>query len=299
MRTLTGALGALALALLSCAWGKTIAAAPGSFSIYFTSNGQGEIKPCSCATRLGGLARRVSFIAGRRAAGEPLLVVDSGDVFFQPLSGRRGNSEAARKRARLIAAGMRTMGYAAVCPGEQDLELGPELYRELCTRAGATPVCANLNFGGKPVLEPYCLKKVGALTVAFIGVMGKQPALPAGFTASDPVESVKAAVAHVRKVADAVVVLSHQGYEADLGLAKRVGGIDYILGAHSGEQTETGVPYAGTSWHQVGTKGRYVGHITFTSDTNGKVRRLASETVAMSSRFKDDAAWEHVAALEP
>jgi 5'-nucleotidase len=299
MRLATSECLALTLALLFVCWGNRATAAGENFSIYFTSNGYGEIRPCNCITRLGGLARRVSYIASRRATGEALLVVDSGDFFFQPVSGRSGRSGASLKRARLIAAAMRTMGYACVTPGEQDLQLGLDTYRELCGRAGVTPVCANLNFGGKPACEAFAIKTVGGVRVAIIGVMGKEPALPSGFSVTDPAEAVKAAVARARTEADAVVVLSHQGYQPDLVLAKRVGGIDYILGAHSGEKTDEGVPYAGTSWHQVGTKGRYVGHITFAPLGGGRVKRVASEAVAMSSHYKDDSAWEHVAALEP
>ena len=49
-------------------------------TIVYTNDSRGELDPCLCSERDGGMARRATLIDQIRAEGSPLLIVDSGDI---------------------------------------------------------------------------------------------------------------------------------------------------------------------------------------------------------------------------
>jgi sulfur-oxidizing protein SoxB len=96
--------------------------------------------------------------------------------------------------------------------------------------------------------KPYTIKKMGKARVAIIGqafpyttIANPQRFIP-DLTFGIEADGMQEMVDHVRKKEkpDAVIVLSHNGYDVDKKMAEVVTGIDFIMGGH----THDGVPEA-------------------------------------------------------
>jgi len=107
---------------------------------------------------------------------------------------------------------------------------------------------ADISWGppGDPVFHPYTVKEVGGIKIGIIGQAFPYTAIshPQRFvpnlTFGIQEERLKKLVNELRdqKKVDLVILLSHNGLYVDLKLARRVKGIDVILGGH----THDGVP---------------------------------------------------------
>ena len=96
--------------------------------------------------------------------------------------------------------------------------------------------------------KPYTIKQMGKARVAIIGqafpyttIANPQRFIP-DLTFGIEADGMQSMVDHVRKKEkpDAVIVLSHNGYDVDKKMAQVVSGIDFIMGGH----THDGVPEA-------------------------------------------------------
>ena len=106
-------------------------------------------------------------------------------------------------------------------------------------------------------VQPYSIARVGGLRLGILGLsQGGVDAI-----VGDPVRAARYYVPMLRREADVVILLTHQGYEVDSTLAADVPGIDVVVGAHSegalaGRRVVNGVPI-----RQAGPNGEYVGRI--------------------------------------
>jgi hypothetical protein len=212
----------------------TLVGAPGdrTVTVAFTGDCWGEVEPCGCPkVKLGGLAREAGVLRAWRQLGQPLLLMDSGDLLLRPGAGESEREEAAL-RAALVYDLLYGMGLAAAVPGETDLLLGAGFLRDLAAREGVTLLAANLRdqsgempFAGATVLP------VGGMSVGVIGVLS--PSLcPAGLLAESPVGAVRAQIALLGTL-DLVVVLAHEPPEEDAVLARALP-LDVLVGGHGG-----------------------------------------------------------------
>ncbi len=105
--------------------------------------------------------------------------------------------------------------------------------------------------------KPYTIRKMGKARVAIIGqafpyttIANPQRFIP-DLTFGIEADSMQTLVDHVRKKEkpDAVIVLSHNGYDVDKKMAQVVTGIDFIMGGH----THDGVPEAYPVTNKKGT----------------------------------------------
>jgi len=217
---------------------------------------------------LGGLARRTAFIETLRKE-RPVLVLDSGDLFFNPTQGP-GDLDAARGRADVIARAYARMGAAAVNVGEMDLLGGLEFLTEL-GRHGVPLLSANVYTSeGRPAFKRYVVTTEEGVRIAITGVC--QPhlhyATPTAFRERirlrDPIEAVNEVLAEIRTKADIIILLSDLGIEADRGVARQTSGIDFILGGHQGRYEKWPRQERDTFVVQSYRKGMYVGRLVMT-----------------------------------
>ncbi len=190
---------------------------------------------------LGGVARRATLIDRVRSRHPHVLLLDSGDIFQgTPYFNFFGGEVELRA--------MTAMGYDVATLGNHDFDNGVEGLVEMMPHADFSFVSANYRVEGsalEPRVNPWVIKEPGGvkvgifgLGIAFEGLV--LASLHEGVRYSDPYEAARRSVSELRaRGCDLIVCLSHMGYRyrgdrpSDTLLARRVEGIDLILGGHT------------------------------------------------------------------
>lgn len=247
---------------------------------------------------LGGLARRVALVEAARSKGAQVLVVDSGDLFFDKKEGPQPQN--ARAKAEILAKAYKKMGAVAINVGELDLLGGPEFLTELA-KVGIPLISANLRdaYSGKLLFEPYKVEQVGPMKTAFVGLLGPelgpqvQKAVGGKVIISDPWEAARRAVEELEGRADLLIVLSGMGMARDQRLARELPKIHFILGGHDGRFLSNPHP-EGSAWLlQSYSKGMYLGRLQLSIQEPGKpvldkhrASRLQQELARLDGRIE-------------
>jgi 5'-nucleotidase / UDP-sugar diphosphatase len=186
-------------------------------------------KPLESKELLGGVA----YLAGevdRLRRQKPTLLLAGGDMI-------QGANWANLFQGKSSIELMNAMGFDAMVAGNHEFDYGQQVLKKRLSQADFPILAANVE--GFPALKPYVIKGVSGLKVAIIGIttpdtpQTTHPRNVAGLKFLAPEVALKKYLPEVRKQADLVVVLSHEGLEADKALAEQVPGIDVIVGGHS------------------------------------------------------------------
>lgn len=233
-----------------------------------------------------------------------MLFLDSGDHFFKDISMVGLEAHQLRRKAEILADFAKTFGYDVVAPGESDLATGLGGYKALLKAAGMTPVCANMTLGTKPVFDPTAVRDVGGVKVGFTGVLQTTRPLPQEnnlpLMLGDVEASLRAAVADLQsKNVDVIVALTHIGFDQDREMAKRVPGIDVIIGGHTRESLGLGSVVDKTTIYQSGYQGKYLGEVKLTVSAPGAggkrtLLKQSGEMHEMHPSRPDVAEWAKV-----
>lgn len=185
--------------------------------------------------KVGGVAQRIAFFDRLRASRRNLLILDAGDVFQGTLYFNQYRGLADRYF-------MHRALYRVMALGNHEFNLGPGPLAEFLRGARFKVVSANVRVEGEPrlkgLLSPYAILAVGQERVGVIGLTTpdtreiSNPGPTVNFL--DPYEPAQRAVYELlRKGVNKIVVLSHLGYGEDLKLARRLVGVQVIVGGHS------------------------------------------------------------------
>jgi 2',3'-cyclic-nucleotide 2'-phosphodiesterase (5'-nucleotidase family) len=186
-------------------------------------------KPYGSEEDQGGLAYLAERVEELRAQ-KPTLLVAAGDMI-------QGNNWANLFQGKSSIEAMNLMKFDAVVVGNHEFDFGQAVLKERIEEANFPFLGANVS--GLGDLKPYIIKNLGGLSIAVIGVVtGDTPTTThpknvSGLQFSPPVDTVEKYVRELRAKNDIIVVLSHIGFSADIDLAKKVEGIDVIVGGHS------------------------------------------------------------------
>jgi 5'-nucleotidase / UDP-sugar diphosphatase len=252
----------------------------------------------------GGVAKRATLVAAARAEGNPVILLDAGDVF-------QGTPMFNFYHGRLDYDAMNRMGYVLGCLGNHDLDDGYAHFRELRGMRNFTVISANVKApekaGGRSVAicPPDTILVVGAHKIGVFGVTTERlleivsrsrnpglEVLPAAPMARDEVRKLRAAGC------DMVVALSHLGVDDDKVLADSVGGIDLIVGSHSHtflrqmklvKRADALNGWGGTGIVQTGCYGINLGRLDV-DFTGSKPTAMAYKLVPVDSSVVEDAA---------
>jgi 2',3'-cyclic-nucleotide 2'-phosphodiesterase (5'-nucleotidase family) len=192
----------------------------------------------------GGLARRVSLVEKLKSEDRSLLVVDSGNFFTNGWAG--DNQKQFIVKARLISRAYRRMGAAAINVGALDLLQGLAFLRKEAYR-GLPLVSANLvdSLTKTSIFKPYVIKKVGAIRVAFFGLLspnirmdiykeaGKQ------FLVKDPVGTAQEIIRMLRGKADVIILLSDLPSDTQQEVIRAAPEIHFVLGGRDGRYVQS------------------------------------------------------------
>jgi hypothetical protein len=281
-RSLQAAALFLGLGLFCCSWGAASAARVYSPVLIHSNDVLGEIEPCGCrANPLGGMIRKEKLLKIRPELAHGLQL-DAGDLFFSSNNIPSSLKNQAKIQAQALARALKITGLAATVPGEKDFSMGPEFYLQLIRQTGAQALAANLEVrqarsskkaGWRSPFKPWAefridlnktqkdLKILRPIRVAVIGIVGNSLSYPEGIRASDPIKAAARWVTALRPKMDRIIVLSHQGFEADQSLARRVPGIDLIIGSHSQSFLQEPWIEGSTSIHQMSFRNQHLGLI--------------------------------------
>jgi len=225
---------------------------------------------------------------------ENLLVLDAGDLLYPRVSESPTNDrkEIMNLKAEAIVAAFNYMSCDAITIGQDDLLWGKENLLGVLNEAEFPVVSANLmdSRSGKPLFRPYAIKQVRGLKVGIFGLLSRPGrGTEGGFsdcTVLDPLVTAQKMVSTLRKKTDFIILLSNLGYAKDLELARKVEGINVIVGGHTGVNLSYPRIIRNTVVLQIAKRGRYLGRLDITiHDLSRPFINLA--TMAMLRRRVD------------
>jgi len=173
---------------------------------------------------------------------------------------------------------MNYMHYDAMVLGNHEFDWGQDVLHTIISSASFPVVSANIfKRGGGCIrgVKPYVILKRKGVRIAVIGITTPETRYStkaenvAGLTFDSPEKVLPAIIKRVKaQGVSLVIVLSHEGLDADRLLARKVGGIDVIVGGHSHTAIKDPVIESGTVIVQAGSNGIYLGvlHISFDND---------------------------------
>ena len=249
----------LALACLA------LSTASSAFTLVHTNDVMGDLEPCGCRSNpQGGLPRKANLL--KRLNDTDLLQLDAGNLLFSSVTVPEPLRAQAETQAEWLLKGHTLLKHNAMTPGEKDFALGLKTFKKLMKPSGISVLAANLvdSKSGQPAFEKsrIYLGKTNAgrpLRVAVIGVYGDQLPLPIGLKALPAHAAVKQEIQKLKKKSDLIIVLSHQGLDADQELAKLVNGIDLIVGGYSQSFLQTPLAVEKTLIVQSSFRNQYIG----------------------------------------
>lgn len=238
------------------------------FTIYYTANEKGEIRPCGCAweTDVGGLARRATILKQQATAND--LIIEGGDVFL------KGNKQQELKAKTAILA-MQKMGYKYWVLGEKDL-----YYDYLLQKTNFTFISANLN--SKILnIKPYIILKIN--NSFSLGITGILPSLAVGnknFQATEDWQALKKIIPQIKNHINFIIIFSHLSEKENLSLTKRFPEINLIISVDNDEVQS----YNKTKIISVADRGRNIGKIKI----NLKNKKILYQLINLDNKIKDD-----------
>ena len=188
--------------------------------------------------------------------------MDSGDLLWKSTSIPSRELDQRKLKASLLLEGMKALRLDALTPGEGDFVFGLEFLVEGAKQHGLPYVSANLRRADDSELFPaFRVVERAGLRIGITGVTA--PAYIGQGLKSLPVEeSVRDAVTRLGKEdVDLVVLLSHQGLEADKQLARVVEGVDVVFAAHDRRLHVQPEVVRDTAIFQAGSRGKYLGQV--------------------------------------
>jgi hypothetical protein len=200
-------------------------------------------------------------------------VVDSGDLLNE--DEELPEEKSAKLKAELITKIYKYIGIDAVNVGELDLVLGVSFLKELEKKQAFPFISANLvDKKNIPIFKRYIIKKVNGKNVGIFGVMGDTSEMVSkveeitkgAVSVTDPLAAANSIIKELSGKVDYVVALTHQGTNRDWVIARKVPGIDLVVGGHDKQKTKDPNEADKTLIVQAGEKGQYQGMMEVTLD---------------------------------
>lgn len=259
----------------------------------------------------GGVARRSTAVRRLREQGLPVLLLDAGDQF-------QGSVWFSFYKGAEAAHFMNMLRYDAMALGNHEFDNGvpglmePFLGQVLCPVLSSnirTDPPLDATFG--TAFSPYTVVQVGDESVGIVGYTSREtPAL------SDPgplvhfEDEVTALQRQVDKLqtlgVNKIIALGHSGFTVDQEIARRVRGVDVVIGGHSNTFLYTGtapsveVPVGEYPFLVYGPEGRmvpvvqafafgkYLGHLQITFSPDGHVLQATGNPLLLDATIPED-----------
>jgi 5'-nucleotidase len=218
-----------------------------------------------------------AYIAHARKSLEQdkLIVLDCGDFLD------RVRIETEGTQGTVNRAVLESIGYDAVLLGNNEgLSYTPEQLDELFGGMSLPVVCANMTLSGTGQVPSWMIPVMRMVKSGIrIGLIGLTAPFTdyyklLGWTATNPIDTVKIEVERLRPEVDVIIVLSHLGLRQDEKLAASVEGIDLILGGHTHHLLEVPLVMGKTAISAAGKFGSHIGHLELKFGPGNKLMKI-------------------------
>jgi len=220
----------------------------------------------------GGIANVMGTIARiKKETGANVLTFDDGDFFV-------GTFASNRDQGKAIVAAMNLVGYDALAPGNHDFDQGQDVLSARAAEAKFAFLAANLveeSTGKLPAwVKPYVVKTVAGIRFGIIGttypnaVIIKASSIK-GLKFLSDADAVKQILPEVKKQADLIIVIAHQGTDYIKPLAE-IPGVDVVVSGHNHIALQQPQIIGSTIVVQAGAKAQYVGRLDLKIDPTTK-----------------------------
>ncbi len=246
---------------------------------------------------VGGFARLASLVnevrAEKEAEGEAFVLVSAGDIIgSNPYSWLIYRREAPELKI------MNQIGYDIITVGNHELHQEMEILSEYYKNAGypahdlkAKILATNLLFAADSplaklnIINRTIIKKLdNGLTLGFFGLLGydsikcTEETMQTDFCFEDPVKAGRKAVAGLKNLnADIIIAVNHAGPEVNKILARKIAGIDIIIGGHEHIVINEPLYENGTVIAEAGESLSHAGVLEFSYNKNDKVLKLRNK----------------------
>ncbi|KAJ8366529.1 hypothetical protein AAFF_G00350830, partial [Aldrovandia affinis] len=266
---------------------------------------------CAEGECFAGVARRFTKIREIRSSEKNVLLLDAGDQF-------QGTVWFNHYKGAETAHFMNKLGYDAMAFGNHEFDNGVEgLLKPFLQMVNCTVLSANIKADQTVAPEfsryyfPYKIFHIGSDRVAVVGYTTKETpdlSLPGPHLVfEDEISSLQAQVDKLTALGiDKIIALGHSGFEVDKQIARKVRGVDVVIGGHtntflySGSVPSLELP-AGPYPFMVSSEdgrdvpvvqayafGKYLGHLKVTFDKAGEVARAVGNPVLLDRSVPQD-----------
>ncbi|KAG7331701.1 hypothetical protein KOW79_005670 [Hemibagrus wyckioides] len=265
---------------------------------------------CTKGDCYAGVARRFTKIQEIRSSEKNVLLLDAGDQF-------QGTVWFNYYKGDEASYFMNKLGYDAMALGNHEFDNGVDGLKPFLKNVTCPVLSANIK-AVDPVASqisglylPYKILKVGTETVGIVGYTSMEtPALslPGPYLRFE--EEVSALQNEVNKLTTLgvkkIIALGHSGFDTDKEIAKKVKGVDVVIGGHTNTFLYTGVPpstevpagpyplmVTSEDGRQVPVVqayafGKYLGYLKVTFDSNGNVVKATGNPILLNSSITED-----------
>lgn len=216
-------------------------------------------------SRIGGYARHATILKGYHPELPRVILVSAGDTWNRgPIGFMKGRPD---------VEAMKQIGYELWTLGNGEFYDGLDNIEERARQAQIPVLSANVLRNGRHLVQPWIIQNLDGLRIGFFGLTAPRIAnygIPE-MEVLDPIETSREVVAQLEGKVDALIAVTHIGYDLDMELARQVPEIDLIIGGDS--HTEIPVPELvkhqgprqplalhATPVVQAGDLGRFVGY---------------------------------------
>jgi len=258
---------------------------PDKVVILSTTDVKGQTGPCGCHIPKGGLARRASLVDSIRAQFGQVALVDAGGFFPE--------GDGQQDLASFLMDAMNRLNTDAVGIAQRDLRYGTSFLTAQTKRTGLPVVCANLidKRSGKPLFNPYLIKKIGGVKVGFFGLLGEQVDLGPSrdsLLVEEPAAVARRTVAKMRrKGVDVVVLLGQLRKVENEDLVAAVDGVNALVVGGDTPVSAKGRVIKNTVACYGGEKGYYVCKTVLTLNTKRQVTTGEADAIMLGPEVGD------------
>lgn len=271
------------------------AAAPDekTITILYTNDFHAAVEPMTATwlidqPSIGGAVALAGWIQMLRSTQPNTFLFDSGDLYT-------GQAISFLTRGQALVDIWKAIGFDAVCLGNHEFDYGLEGASNYIRQEPFPVLAANLFYkkDGLPFAKASALVEKNGLKIAVIGVFGPDaasattPSTWDTLEVRDPIPILNQLIPQLRRQADLVVVLAHQGetgpmqsdaeahpevqrnFDKDKAMAAAVPGIDVLVAghAHRGIEVPWVSPATGTIIVQTYGRGTTLGFLQLTLNT--------------------------------
>ncbi len=274
------------LTVICCANALHAGAPNSSFLIIYTNDRHGYLQPAQhpvTGEAVGGVAHEATLLRKvRRAARRekiPVLTVDAGDLF-------QGTPVVNATKGKCMVDVYNKLGYHLITFGNHEFDYGQEILLQRMRESRFIWVSSNIesSYLGQHFV-PYVTYDLAGTKIAFLGITTittpniTYPKNTEGIVFKEPREVLPPLIERLKRDSGVkvVVLLSHMGNQSDEWLARRVEGIDLIIGGHSHTRLLEPAKVRNTWIVQASCNSRYVGLARITLGADGTVQTIRAK----------------------